>query len=393
MAILKMADLDLKGKRVLIRADLNVPLKDGKVSSDKRIMATLPTIKLALEKGAKVMVISHLGRPEEGVYAEEFSLKPVADYIATKLPGVSVRLEQNYLNGVDVKEGELVVLENCRFNVGEKKNAEDLSKKYAALCDVFVMDAFGTAHRAQATTYGVAQFAPVACAGPLLAAELEALGKAMDNPARPMVAIVGGSKVSTKLPVLNSLLKVCDQLIVGGGIANTFIAAAGNKVGKSLCEEDLIPTAKELAAKTQIPEFVDVVVGKEFDEKTPAVTKDLKDVADDDMIFDLGPKSMANINEVIKNAKTILWNGPVGVFEFDQFASGTKSMSEAIANSDAFSVAGGGDTISSIQKFGVTSKISYISTGGGAFLEFVEGKKLPAVEILEKRAAEQLAFF
>lgn len=388
MAILKMANLDLKGKRVLIRADLNVPLKDGKVASDKRIMATLPTIKLALEKGAKVMVISHLGRPEEGVYAEEFSLKPVADYIATKLNGVKVRLEKDYLDGVEVNEGEVVVLENCRFNKGEKKNAEDLSKKYAALCDVFVMDAFGTAHRAQATTYGVAQFAPVACAGPLLAAELEALGKAMDNPARPMVAIVGGSKVSTKLPVLNSLLKVCDQLIVGGGIANTFIAAAGHKVGKSLCENDLIDTAKELAAKTQIPEFVDVVVGKEFDEKTPAVTKDLKDVADDDMIFDLGPKSMANINEVIKNAKTILWNGPVGVFEFDQFAAGTKSMADAIANSDAFSVAGGGDTINSIQKFGVTDKISYISTGGGAFLEFVEGKKLPAVEILEKRAAE-----
>ena len=388
MAILKMADLDLKGKRVLIRADLNVPLKDGKVASDKRIMATLPTIKLALEKGAKVMVISHLGRPEEGVYAEEFSLKPVADYIATKLNGVKVRLEKDYLNGVEVNEGEVVVLENCRFNKGEKKNAEDLSKKYAALCDVLVMDAFGTAHRAQATTYGVAQFAPVACAGPLLAAELEALGKAMDNPARPMVAIVGGSKVSTKLPVLNSLLKVCDQLIVGGGIANTFIAAAGHKVGKSLCENDLIDTAKELAAKTQIPEFVDVVVGKEFDEKTPAVTKDLKDVADDDMIFDLGPKSMANINEVIKNAKTILWNGPVGVFEFDQFAAGTKSMADAIANSEAFSVAGGGDTINSIQKFGVTDKISYISTGGGAFLEFVEGKKLPAVEILEKRAAE-----
>lgn len=388
MAILKMADLDLKGKRVLIRADLNVPLKDGKVASDKRIMATLPTIKLALEKGAKVMVISHLGRPEEGVYAEEFSLKPVADYIATKLNGVKVRLEKNYLDGVEVNEGEVVVLENCRFNKGEKKNAEDLSKKYAALCDVFVMDAFGTAHRAQATTYGVAQFAPVACAGPLLAAELEALGKAMDNPARPMVAIVGGSKVSTKLPVLNSLLKVCDQLIVGGGIANTFIAAAGHKVGKSLCENDLIDTAKDLASKTHIPEFVDVVVGKEFDEKTPAVTKDLKDVADDDMIFDLGPKSMANINEVIKNAKTILWNGPVGVFEFDQFAAGTKSMADAIANSDAFSVAGGGDTINSIQKFGVTDKISYISTGGGAFLEFVEGKKLPAVEILEKRAAE-----
>lgn len=388
MAILKMADLDLKGKRVLIRADLNVPLKDGKVASDKRIMATLPTIKLALEKGAKVMVISHLGRPEEGVYAEEFSLKPVADYIATKLNGVKVRLEKDYLDGVEVNEGEVVVLENCRFNKGEKKNAEDLSKKYAALCDVFVMDAFGTAHRAQATTYGVAQFAPVACAGPLLAAELEALGKAMDNPARPMVAIVGGSKVSTKLPVLNSLLKVCDQLIVGGGIANTFIAAAGHKVGKSLCENDLIDTAKDLASKTHIPEFVDVVVGKEFDEKTPAVTKDLKDVADDDMIFDLGPKSMANINEVIKNAKTILWNGPVGVFEFDQFATGTKSMADAIANSDAFSVAGGGDTINSIQKFGVTDKISYISTGGGAFLEFVEGKKLPAVEILEKRAAE-----
>ena len=388
MAILKMADLDLKGKRVLIRADLNVPLKDGKVASDKRIMATLPTIKLALEKGAKVMVISHLGRPEEGVYAEEFSLKPVADYIATKLNDVKVRLEKDYLDGVEVNEGEVVVLENCRFNKGEKKNAEDLSKKYAALCDVFVMDAFGTAHRAQATTYGVAQFAPVACAGPLLAAELEALGKAMDNPARPMVAIVGGSKVSTKLPVLNSLLKVCDQLIVGGGIANTFIAAAGHKVGKSLCENDLTDTAKDLASKTHIPEFVDVVVGKEFDEKTPAVTKDLKDVADDDMIFDLGPKSMANINEVIKNAKTILWNGPVGVFEFDQFAAGTKSMADAIANSDAFSVAGGGDTINSIQKFGVTDKISYISTGGGAFLEFVEGKKLPAVEILEKRAAE-----
>ncbi len=388
MAILKMADLDLKGKRVLIRADLNVPLKDGKVASDKRIMATIPTIKLALEKGAKVMVISHLGRPEEGVYAEEFSLKPVADYIATKLPGVNVRLEKDYLNGVDVKEGELVVLENCRFNKGEKKNAEDLSKKYAALCDVFVMDAFGTAHRAQATTYGAAQFAPVACAGPLLAAELEALGKVMDNPARPMVAIVGGSKVSTKLPVLNSLLKVCDQLIVGGGIANTFIAAEGHKVGKSLCETDLIDTAKELASKTKIPAFVDVVVGKEFDEKTPAVTKDLSEIADDDMIFDLGPKSMANINEVIKNAKTILWNGPVGVFEFDQFATGTKSMADAIANSEAFSVAGGGDTINSIQKFNVADKISYISTGGGAFLEFVEGKKLPAVEILEKRAAE-----
>lgn len=387
MAIKKMADLDLKGKRVLIRADLNVPIKDGKVASDKRIMATLPTIKLALEKGAKVMVISHLGRPEEGVYSDEFSLQPVADYMATKLP-CPVRLVKDYLDGVEVNENEVVVLENCRFNKGEKKNNEELSRKYAALCDVFVMDAFGTAHRAQATTYGVAQFAPVACAGPLLAAELDALGKAMDNPARPMVAIVGGSKVSTKLPVLNSLLKVADQLIVGGGIANTFMAAAGHKVGKSLCEEDLIPTAKELAEKTHIPEFVDVVVGKEFSETTPAVTKDLADVADDDMIFDLGPKSMANIEEVIKNAKTILWNGPVGVFEFDQFAAGSKALANAIAESDAFSVAGGGDTIAAIQKFGVTSKISYISTGGGAFLEFVEGKKLPAVEILEKRAAE-----
>ena len=387
MAIKKMADLDLKGKRVLIRADLNVPIKDGKVASDKRIMATLPTIKLALEKGAKVMVISHLGRPEEGVYSDEFSLQPVADFMATKLP-CPVRLVKDYLDGVEVNENEVVVLENCRFNKGEKKNNEELSRKYAALCDVFVMDAFGTAHRAQATTYGVAEFAPVACAGPLLAAELEALGKAMDNPARPMVAIVGGSKVSTKLPVLNSLLKVADQLIVGGGIANTFMAAAGHKVGKSLCEEDLIPTAKELAEKTHIPEFVDVVVGKEFSETTPAVTKDLADVADDDMIFDLGPKSMANIEEVIKNAKTILWNGPVGVFEFDQFAEGSKALANAIADSDAFSVAGGGDTIAAIQKFGVTSKISYISTGGGAFLEFVEGKKLPAVEILEKRAAE-----
>ncbi|MDO5351735.1 MAG: phosphoglycerate kinase [Succinatimonas sp.] len=387
-AIKKMADLDLKGKRVLIRADLNVPVSDGKVTSDARIMASLPTIKLALNKGAKVMVISHLGRPTEGEYAEEFSLKPVADYMASKLDGVPVRLVKDYLDGVEVNEGELVVLENCRFNRGEKKNAEDLARKYAGLCDVFVMDAFGTAHRAQATTYGVAQYAPVACAGPLLSAELDALGKVMDNPARPMVAIVGGSKVSTKLPVLNSLLKVADNLIVGGGIANTFIAAEGNNVGKSLCEPDLIATAQDLAKKTAIPAFVDVVVGKEFSDKTPAVTKDLKDIEDDDMIFDLGPKSMANINEAIKNAKTILWNGPVGVFEFKQFAAGTKSLAEAIASSEAFSVAGGGDTISSIQTFGVQDQISYISTGGGAFLEFVEGKKLPAVEILEKRAAD-----
>lgn len=387
MAIKKLADLDLNGKRVLIRADLNVSLKDGKVVADKRIIDSLPTIKLALEKGALVMVTSHLGRPKEGVYDEQFSLKPVADYMAQKL-GMPVRLVKDYLDGVEVSKGEVVMLENCRFNVGEKANDETLARKYAALCDVFCMDAFGTAHRAQGTTYGVAQFAPVACEGLLLEAELTALGKAMDNPARPMVAIVGGSKVSTKLPVLNSLLKVADQLIVGGGIANTFMAAAGHKVGKSLCEEDLIPTAKELAAKTEIPEVVDVVVGKEFDEKTPATVKDLKDVTDDDMIFDLGPKSMENINKVIKNAKTILWNGPVGVFEFDQFAEGTKSLTNAIADSEGFSVAGGGDTISAINKFNVADKIGYISTGGGAFLEFVEGKKLPAVEILEKRGEE-----
>lgn len=385
MAIIKMTDLDLKGKRVLIRSDLNVPIKDGKVSSDKRIVATMPTIRLALERGARVMVTSHLGRPEEGVFSEEFSLRPVAEYLEQHLD-CKVRLVRDYLGGVDVQEGELVVLENCRFNKGEKKNAPDLARQYAALCDIFVMDAFGTAHRAQGTTYGVAEYAPVACAGPLLAAELEALGKAMDNPARPMVAIVGGSKVSTKLPVLKSLLKIADQLIVGGGIANTFMAAAGHKVGKSLCEEDLIPTARELASQTHIPEFVDVVVGKEFSETARAETKALSALSDDDMIFDLGPKSMANIDKVISEAKTILWNGPVGVFEFDQFAAGTQQLSKAIASSGAFSVAGGGDTIASIQKFGVTDQISYISTGGGAFLEFVEGKKLPAVEILEKRA-------
>ncbi len=388
MAIKKMVDLDLKGKRVLIRADLNVPIKDGKVTSDKRIVSSLPAVKLALEKGAKVMITSHLGRPTEGEFAEEFSLKVVADYIGTLLPGVNVRLERDYLNGCDVKEGEVVVLENCRFNKGEKKNDPELAKKYAALCDVFVMDAFGTAHRAQGTTYGVAEYAPVACAGPLLSAELEALGKVMDNPQKPMVAIVGGSKVSTKLTVLESLSKICDLLIVGGGIANTFIAAAGHKVGKSLYEPDLIPEAQKLASMVKLPEFVDVVVGKAFDEKTPAVTKNIDEVEDDDMIFDLGPKTMANINAVIRGAKTIMWNGPVGVFEFDQFASGTKSMALAIADSDGFSVAGGGDTISSIQKFNVQDRISYISTGGGAFLEFVEGKKLPAVEILERRGAE-----
>jgi phosphoglycerate kinase len=388
MSIIKMTDLDLAGKRVLIRADLNVPVKDGKVVSDKRITATMPTIKLALEKGAKVMVTSHLGRPTEGEYAEEFSLKPVVDYLVEHMD-CPVRLVKDYLDvPVEVNAGELVILENCRFNKGEKKNDEALAKKYAALCDVFVMDAFGTAHRAQGTTYGAAQFAPIACAGPLLAAELEALGKAMDNPARPMAAIVGGSKVSTKLTVLNSLSKIADQLVVGGGIANTFIAAQGNNVGKSLYEQDLIDEAKKIASETTIPEIIDVVTGKEFSESAAAETKDVSEVAADDMIFDFGPKSSEKLVEIIKNAKTILWNGPVGVFEFDQFAKGTEIMAKAIAESEAFSIAGGGDTISAIQKFGITDKVSYISTGGGAFLEFVEGKKLPAVEILEKRAAE-----
>ncbi len=386
-AVKKMADLDLKGKRVFIRADLNVPVKDGKVTSDVRIVSSLPTIKLALEKGAKVMVTSHLGKPKEGEYAPEFSLQPVVDHMATLLD-CPVRLAKDYLDGVEVNEGEVVVLENVRFNAGEKKNDEALAKKYAALCDVFVMDAFGTAHRAQGSTYGVAQFAPVACAGLLLDAELTALGKAFENPERPMLAIVGGSKVSTKLPVLNSLLKVADHIVVGGGIANTFMAAGGANVGKSLFEEDLIETAKELSAKTHIPEFVDVVVGKEFDPNTPATVKNLADVQADDMIMDLGPKSAQNIVDAIKSAKTIIWNGPVGVFEFDQFSNGTKTMALAIAESDAFSVAGGGDTIASIEKFGIKDKISYISTGGGSFLEFLEGKKLPAVEILEKRAAE-----
>ena len=388
MSIIKMTDLDLAGKRVLIRADLNVPVKDGKVVSDKRITATMPTIKLALEKGAKVMVISHLGRPTEGEYNEEFSLKPVVDYLKEHMD-CPVRLVKDYLDTpVEIADGELVVLENCRFNVGEKKNDEALAKKYAALCDVFVMDAFGTAHRAQGTTYGAAQYAPIACAGPLLAAELEALGKAMDNPARPMVAIVGGSKVSTKLTVLNSLSKIADQLVVGGGIANTFIAAQGHNVGKSLYEADLIDEAKKIVSETTIPEVVDVVCGKEFSETAVATTKSVTEVEDDDMIMDFGPESSKKLADIIMNAKTILWNGPVGVFEFDQFAGGTEVMAKAIAESPAFSIAGGGDTINAIQKFGITDKVSYISTGGGAFLEFVEGKKLPAVEILEKRAAE-----
>ena len=385
MSVIKMTDLDLKGKRVFIRADLNVPVKDGKVTSDARIRATIPTLKLALEKGAKVMVTSHLGRPTEGEFKPEDSLQPVVDYLNEHLD-VPVRLVRDYLNGVEVNAGEIVVLENVRINKGEKKNDPELGKKYAALCDVFIMDAFGTAHRAQASTYGVAEFAPVACAGPLLAAELDALGKALKEPARPMVAIVGGSKVSTKLEVLNSLSKIADQIIVGGGIANTFIAAAGHNVGKSLYEADLIPVAKELAASTDIPVPVDVRVGTEFSETAPATEKSVTEVKDDESIFDIGDKSAEQLAEIIKNAKTVLWNGPVGVFEFPNFRKGTEIISHAIANSDAFSIAGGGDTLAAIDLFGIADKISYISTGGGAFLEFVEGKVLPAVEILEKRA-------
>ncbi|SUC11034.1 phosphoglycerate kinase [Pasteurella canis] len=385
MSVIKMTDLDLAGKRVFIRADLNVPVKDGKVTSDARIRATIPTLKLALEKGAKVMVTSHLGRPTEGEFDEANSLKPVVDYLNAHLD-VPVRLVRDYLDGVDVKEGEIVVLENVRINKGEKKNDPELGKKYAALCDVFVMDAFGTAHRAQASTYGVAEYAPVACAGPLLAAELDALGKALKEPARPMVAIVGGSKVSTKLEVLNSLSKIADQIIVGGGIANTFIAAAGHNVGKSLYEEDLIPVAKNLAASTDIPVPVDVRVGTEFSETASAVEKAVTEVQDNESIFDIGDKSAEQLAEIIKNAKTILWNGPVGVFEFPNFRKGTEIISHAIANSEGFSIAGGGDTLAAIDLFGIKDKISYISTGGGAFLEFVEGKVLPAVEILEKRA-------
>lgn len=384
MTVLKMTDLDLSGKRVLIREDLNVPVKDGKVSSDARIQASLPTIRLALEKGAAVLVCSHLGRPEEGVFSEENSLAPVAAYLSAAL-GREVPLVRDYLGGVNVQLGEIVLLENVRFNSGEKKNTDELAKKYAALCDVYVMDAFGTAHRAQASTHGVGKFAPVACAGPLLAAELEALGKALDKPAKPMAAIVAGSKVSTKLDVLNSLAGICDQLIVGGGIANTFLAAAGFPVGKSLYEPDLVETAKAIAAKVNVPLPVDVVVAKAFAADAEATVKAVADVAEDDMILDIGPQTAANFAELLKSAKTVLWNGPVGVFEFAQFAEGTKVLAEAIAASDAFSIAGGGDTLAAIDAFGVADRISYISTGGGAFLEFVEGKVLPAVEMLEQR--------
>ncbi|MGB0494727.1 MAG: phosphoglycerate kinase [Kangiellaceae bacterium] len=390
MSVLKMSELDLKGKRVLIREDLNVPFKDGKITSDVRIQAALPSIKLALEKGAKVMVMSHRGRPTEGVLTDDDSMQAIADHMNDSLD-VPVTLEANYLNGVDAKENAVVVFENVRCNKGEKGNDETLSKAYASLCDVFVMDAFGTAHRAQASTHGVAKFAPIACAGPLLSGELEALGKALNNPARPMVAIVGGSKVSTKLTVLESLSNKVDQLIVGGGIANTFIASEGHTVGKSLVEMDLIEDAKKLTAAAiarngEIPKTTDVVVGKEFSESTPAELKTVDSVSEGDMIFDIGPQTADYLCDILAKAGTIVWNGPVGVFEFDQFSKGTEKIARAIANSSAFSIAGGGDTLAAVDKFGIKDQVSYISTGGGAFLEFLEGKKLPAVEILEQRA-------
>ncbi len=391
MSFIKLTDLDLAGKRVLIRADLNVPVKDGKVTSDARITASMPTIEHCMKVGAKVMVMSHRGRPEEGKADEENSMAPIAATLSDKL-GKDVRLIKDYLDGgFEVAEGEVVLLENVRFNAGEKKDDETLAKKYAALCDVFVMDAFGTAHRAQASTHGVGKFAPVACAGLLLASELDSLAKALANPARPMVAIVGGSKVSTKLTVLEALSEKVDQLVVGGGIANTFLKAVGCNVGKSLCEDDLVDTANALIEKMKargasIPIAVDVVCGKKFDENEPAVLKDADKVEDDDMIFDIGPKSAQEVADIIAKAGTIIWNGPVGVFEFDQFGEGTKTVAMAIANSDGFSLAGGGDTIAAIQKYDIYDKVSYISTAGGAFLEYLEGKTLPAVAMLEERA-------
>jgi len=386
MTVLSMTDLDLNGKRVLIREDLNVPIKDGAVASDARIRAALPTIEHARKAGAKVILMSHLGRPTEGEYAEEFSLQPVADHLEQLLE-TDIPLIKNWQDGVSLKNGDVVLLENVRFNIGEKKDNEDLAHAYANLCDIFVMDAFGTAHRAQASTHGVAKFAPTACAGPLLAGELDALEKALAKPARPMVAIVGGSKVSTKLTVLESLADIADQIIVGGGIANTFLAASGKPVGKSLYEADLVPNAKALMSKTEVPIPDDVITGKAFSESAEATLKSSSDVESDDMIFDIGPVTSSELADTIKKAKTILWNGPVGVFEFDQFGEGTKAISMAIADSDGFSIAGGGDTLAAVDKYGIEDKVSYISTGGGAFLEYVEGKTLPAVAILEERAA------
>ena len=389
MTVVRMSDLDLAGKRVLIREDLNVPVRDGEVTSDARIRAALPTIRAAQEAGAAVMLMSHLGRPTEGQPDDAFSLQPVAGRLSALL-GREVPLVRDWIDGVEVQPGHIVLLENVRFLAGEKACDDALARKMAALCDVFVMDAFGTAHRAQASTYGVAEHAPVACAGPLLAAELEALGKALDNPARPLVAIVGGSKVSTKLDVLDALAGIVDYLIVGGGIANTFIAAAGHDVGKSLYEAEMLDTARGLAAggegRAQIPVPTDVVVAAEF-ANVAGSTKAVDAVSGDELILDIGPETAARFSEIIAAAGTVIWNGPVGVFEFDNFGAGTKALAEAIAASDAFSVAGGGDTLAAIDKYGVADRISYISTGGGAFLEFVEGKKLPAVEVLERRAA------
>lgn len=383
-------DFDLFGKRVLIREDLNVPINNNSVTSDARIRAALPTIEYALEKGAKVIIMSHLGRPTEGGDVNDnlkYSLAPVANSLSC-LYGKPIKLVDDWYNGLDLENGEACLLENVRFNVGEKINDDLLSKKYASLCDIYVMDAFGTSHRAQASTHGVAKYAPIACAGPLLVEELQALDKALRNPSRPLVAVVGGSKVSTKLTVLQTLSQKVDKLIVGGGIANTFMAANGNKVGKSLCEHELLDTAKNLLQQAHIPLPEDVVTGKEFSSETDAEHKMINDINENDMVFDIGEKTQQKFKEILSSAKTIIWNGPVGVFEFEKFSLGTKTISEAIADSDAFSIAGGGDTLAAIDKYNLSKKISYISTGGGAFLEFVEGKKLPAVSILEKRFQE-----
>lgn len=391
MSILSMADLDLKGKRVLIREDLNVPVSGGHITSSKRIEAALPTIRLALSRGAKVLLLSHRGRPTEGRYDDEYSLLPIAKYLNSKC-ALNVRLVKNWIEGVDHNEGEVILCENVRFLVGEKSNDDQLARSMAELCDIYVMDAFGTAHRAQASTHGVARYAPVACAGPLLKKELDSLDKALKDPARPLVAIVGGSKVSTKLTVLESLIDKVDQLIVGGGIANTFLAAIGKSVGKSLCEQELIGIAKALIEKaerknTQIPLPTDVVCATEFSDTAHAIIKSVDQVKEDEMILDIGPQSSQNLAIFMQDAGTIVWNGPVGVFEFDAFSNGTELMAKAIANSDAFSIAGGGDTLAAVEKYKLENDISYISTGGGAFLEFLEGKVLPAVEMLEKRAS------
>ncbi|MDC0089756.1 phosphoglycerate kinase [Porticoccaceae bacterium] len=385
MTVKLMTELDLASKRLLIREDLNVPIKDGQVISDARIKAALPTIQQAVAAGAKVILMSHLGRPTEGEYNSEYSMEPVAKHLSSLL-GQAVRLEQSWTNGIEMNDGDIVILENVRFNPGEKKNDDTLAKAYAKLCDIFVMDAFGTAHRAQASTHGVAKYAPVACAGPLLAKELDALEKALAAPKPPVAAIVGGSKVSTKLMVLETLSERVDQLIVGGGIANTFLAAAGKPVGKSLFELDLIPAAQALMKKVNIPLPTDVVVGKAFSETAKATIKSVDDVEEDDMIFDIGPDSSAKLAELLQLMGTIIWNGPVGVFEFDQFGEGTKTLSLAIAKSSAFSIAGGGDTLAAVDKYDIADQVSYISTGGGAFLEYVEGKELPAVSILQQRA-------